>query len=181
MSENETPETPAPADPYGPETTHEYAATRAPNLRTRLTVDGKDVEVKFVRGVVTLDGPAAKELDRCIEKQIGGIFQHVRKMDRAAAIELAKQHAAGIRGSAAKGGFTSQTVQQLRAEGMAASGQSLADAAPNNPEELKKFADDLAHGDMLIVEMQNSNVGEIKQPAPEAKPNLFKSGFNTPR
>jgi len=102
-------------------------------------------------------------------------------MDRNAAVELAKQHAAGIRNSAAKGGFTSQTVQQLRAEAMAGSGQSLADAAPNNPEELKKFADDLANGDLLIVEMQKSNVGEVKQPAPEPKPNLFKFGFNTPR
>lgn len=174
-------QTPEAVDPYGIDTVHEYAAIRAPNLQTRLTVGGQDVHVKFVRGVAAINGPAAKELDRCIEHQIGGIFQHVRKMDRNAAVELAKQHAAGIRNSAAKGGFTSQTVQQLRAEAMAGSGQSLADAAPNNPEELKKFADDLANGDLLIVEMQKSNVGEIKQPAPEPKPNLFKSGFNTPR
>lgn len=169
----ENPPIEPPADPYAEGTVHEYASLRAPNLRTRVSIGKEDHEVQFVRGAVKVDGPVAREMDRCIERQIGGLYQHVRKMDRAAAIAIATAHAAGIRNAAAKGGMTSKTVQDMRAEAFRASSHQLAEAAPNNPEELAKFSEELAHGDMLVTELKNSAIGEVKVDTPPAKPNLF--------
>lgn len=160
-------------DPYAEGTEHEYAAIRAPNLQTRVTINGVDVPIRFNRGVVKVDGPVAKEMDRCIAQQIGGLYQHVRKMDREAAIALAKQHAAGIRSAAAKGGMTSKAVQDMRSEAFRASGHQLAAAAPNNPEDLAKFSDELSHDALLITELQRSNLGEHNTPPTVAKPSLF--------
>jgi hypothetical protein len=175
MSDENTAKVPPPADPYAVGTVHEYAAIRAPNLRTRVVVGGKDVETQFVRGVAKVDGPVAQEFDRCINEQIGGLYQLVRKLDREAAIRLAKEHAASAgRGAAVKGGFHSGAIQQLRNEARAASGQSLAEAAPNNPEELAKFADDLAHNDLLITEIKQSVVSDVPPEATHPSP-VFRS------
>lgn len=175
MSDENTLPIPPPADPYASGTTHEYASTRAPNLWTRVVVDGKDVEIKFIRGVAKIDGPAAKELDRCIDQQIGGIYQLVRKMDRQAAIDLAMQHAAGAgRGAAVKGAFHSGAIQQLKNEARGASGATLAEASPNNPEELAKFSEELAHNDLLITEIKQSVVSDPVPPPAQPSP-VFRS------
>lgn len=157
-------------DPYGEDTLHEYASVNAPGLRLRLVVNGEDVVVKFVKGRLNLPGPTAKALDDACKRTGSSVGALVRKMDRAAAIALAKQHAANqFRGAAAKGSFDTSALNSMRPSTMMASQQSLAEAAPNNPEELAQFTEELAHGDMLIVE----GTQHTQQPAVGAKPNLF--------
>lgn len=163
----------APPDPYAETTIHEYAAVRAPNLSTRVTVGSTDYTIKFQKGVARVPGHVARELDRCIREEIGGVSQLVRKLDRAAAIQLAMEHANSMRPSAARGGFNSGHIEQLKNEARAASGKSLGEVAPNNPEALAEFTKELANGDLLVTELRNSEVKTDVTAAPASQPKPF--------
>lgn len=90
---------------------HIYVARQAKGLKFRVTVDDKDVIIKFENGQYsTDDDELAAVIDEAVKKPAVGRF--CQKADRAAALQMAAQHQAMLkRTGAMKGGVTAGAMK----------------------------------------------------------------------
>ena len=89
---------------------HIYVAKNAKGLKFRVTVNDKDVVVKFENGQYsTDDDDLAEQIDYALAHGIG---RHARNADRSAALAMAAQHQAMLkRTGAQKGGVTAGSIK----------------------------------------------------------------------
>jgi len=156
-------------DPYAPGVKHRYVCPSAPQLRTRFTgANGKDIHVHAEHGQFELDGPHAKMFDELLHDPELSIGLLVQKPNREEARALADRDDVIRRVRAMKGAANSSFMDAMK-PAMAGSQFALNEAAPNNPAALDKFVDELAHGDLLVQE-PNDSVNQYAQ-APEVTNN----------
>lgn len=135
------------------EVAHEYVTPRAPFFKTKVTIgkgeDARDVPLNFENGRLTItDADVAAELDRVLAEN-ANLRSYIKKVDRDAALALVREHQ---REQAVKGATDTAALDKMRPTHMQGSTKTLGEIAPNNPEALEKFSDDLAHGDMPVTE-----------------------------
>lgn len=154
-------------DPYHPDIEHIYIAEKAPKLRTSLEVDGVRHSLKFKDGRLVLKGAIAKAFDEDA-MSTPAMTSRVKKVNKALGEQLVRQHQSMMSGSAVKGSADTMALSRLKGVVQPGSAKSLGEMAPNNPEALKAFADELAHGDMAITE-KVPQVSPLPDNTPAAK------------
>lgn len=90
---------------------HIYIAKQAKGLKFRVTVDDKDVVVRFKDGQFsTEDDELAAQIDAALQKST--IRRFCQKADRTAALKLAAEHQAMLKRTGAhKGGITAGAMK----------------------------------------------------------------------
>lgn len=154
---------------YSPGTHHDYIAPKAPRLTTRVTrADGTDLEIAFVDGRLMLDGPDAEEFDKARAKY-PALNQYVQRVNRERALELVREHQASQIHSI-KGGIDSRASMGMQPGVNIASGKRLAELAPNNPEGLKQFVNELAGADNIVINEPHGDPHVVAESDPNAPP-----------
>jgi hypothetical protein len=163
---------------YSPGTKHAFIAPDSPGLSTRITLkdeDGNNVRVKirFKNGRYEADGPVAKVLDACLAKDGSALGREsVRRVDMAQAAAIADAHAARLRGAAMRGTTHTGHLSEMRGNVAAGSAKTLAEVAPNNPEGLEQFTQELAGDNIVITEETNKDIphADVAPPTQESIP-----------
>lgn len=139
----------------------QYATFSLPNFYfTVPKPEGGKWRLQFTNGVLRIP---ANEVDKiaAIDAALAepdGVSQHFTKVDRAAAEARLREELANMQGAAIKGGMTSAAKEMLQANVRADSRGHIGDTIPNDPSAVEKLREELAHGDMEVLET-------VKQPA----------------
>jgi len=147
---------PQTADAYAAGIEHVYVSPKAPRFKTSIIVydDFQEKRVKksiqFDNGQLVLESDLARAFD---EQAMAthAVKQYVSKVSKDKGLEIVRAHQrmmqTGVRGSA----DTSQ-LARLHGDQLTGSARALGEVAPNNPEALQEFKEQLAHGDMEVTE-----------------------------
>ena len=147
-----------------------YIAQHAPNLQFRL----EDVQFKFENGRMEVEDGSAEEemLEEFLKTKKGAAINGmIRKVDYEAAAEQVKKYVEINQGRAVVGSMTTQHMDEMRRIKIQASAQM---AHLTSREEIAKFQDDLAHGDMLLQDQVQ--LPDKGQPASDAQPSSESEG-----
>lgn len=131
-----------------------YVSRRAAGFRFSVQLEGetRKRQVACERGVITLHADKDAALIAAIDVALAAnaaLGQQLTKVDKEAAAQVAKNFS---REMAAKGAFTSAQANIMRQQMLAASNAAIEAAAPNNPEALKQFAEEMAGENAVLTE-----------------------------
>lgn len=142
-----------------------YVSPKAPGFKTRIEVEGKDVNIQFERGALTLTDPKViAEFDRIIET-VPSVAQMVSKVNRDAAARMVAEHQKQTQ-AAIKGGTDTSQLARMHKQEIPGSTKTLGEVAPNNPEALQTFQRELGGDDIAITEQVGTE--ETVQETPDA-------------
>ncbi len=147
-------------DRYAEGSDHTYVSLGAPKYKLRITVDGKDVRLRFVNSMLKLPPDQARALDAVLHAPNAAAQQYVRKIDRALGEKISRQYQAEHGQKAVKGPFDSNAQRNMLNATLAARQISA-----TSPEEIAKFKDELG-GNMELQE----HVKQVPHPAQPQSP-----------
>lgn len=154
---------------YSADSVHRYAVVNTGGgFSSRVTVDGRDVEIKSDKGMVVVKGSVAAEIDKLCAIEEHGFSRSLRKIDMVAAHAQAAAFLAKQRDAAAKGPFSTEAFSKIRAEIAEGSNALLGEAAPNNPAAIAELKRGLLGEDLELTERVDVNAMDKPTPTVDA-------------